>query len=271
MSGGFKDLWRPLSLLPSLTGNIKDNGCSLVLDPGGGNKEHHPQTTQFQEIKIVTSCSTLGSVCYHDAPWCILTDALPFPGLTHGVCPGSFWEGRWRGFCELGQPQGLVTFLECLPTSLRAVPQAVGQECWTAEGTRGLCLLLHLGVIQGVGVGGGGLGGRWHSGPKQGAISGLLLFWGTAVVGKGLHDAASPTSRLQRTLGNSRQGASLTEASRERVLPSPLSLGPDCALVVGHQARHQAERGSWEKDGACWAQRTHSRPHGTEQGAPGPP
>ena len=49
------------------------------------------------------------------------------------------------------------------------------------------------------------------------------------------------------------------------------SLGPDPALVVGHQARHQAGRGSWEKDGACWAWLTHSRPHGTGQGAPGLP
>ena len=43
MSESFKDLRRPLSLLPSLTGNIKDNGCSFVLDPGGRNKEHHPR------------------------------------------------------------------------------------------------------------------------------------------------------------------------------------------------------------------------------------
>lgn len=58
----------------------------------GGNMEHHPQTTQVQEIKIVTSWFPLGGVCYRDIPWCTLTDTLPFSGLKRGVCPGSFWK-----------------------------------------------------------------------------------------------------------------------------------------------------------------------------------
>ena len=125
--------------------------------------------------------------------------------------------------------------------------------------------------------------------PSRVLVSGELALeaGGTRAPSRGRSRACSSSGALQlwarvcvmqphppvgfREHGSSRQGASLTEASRERVLPSPLSLGPDSALVVGHQARPQAGRGTWEKEGARWARRTHSRARGTEQGAPGPP
>lgn len=150
---------------------------------------------------------------------------LPFPGLTHGICPGSFWGGRWRGCCELGQPQGLVTFLECLPTA-SGLPLRLWDRSAEQQRAPETCVCSHLGTIQGVGVGGAGPGGRWHSGPSRGRSQGLLLFRATAVVGKCLHDSASPPSRLQRTSGNSRQGASLTEASSDQVFHSPLLSWP---------------------------------------------
>lgn len=271
MSGSFKDLQRPLSLLPSLTGNIKDNGCSLVLDPGGGNKEQHPQTTQFQEIKIVTSCSTLGSVCYHDAPWCILTDTLPFPGLTHAVCPGSFWEDRWRGCCELGQPQGLVTFLECLSPpasgpSLRLWDGSTEQQ--RAPEAR-VCSLISVPsrvLVSGeLALEAGGTRAPSRGRSRACSSSGALQLWARVCMMQ-----PHPPVGFREHWGTAGKGPHSRRLLESGSCPR-LSLGPDSALAVGLQARHQAGGGSWEKDGACWAWRTHSRPRGTEQGAPGPP
>lgn len=52
--------------------------------PERGNREYRPQIIQVPGIEIVTNFH-LGVVCYHDTPWCVLTDTLPFLSLEHRV------------------------------------------------------------------------------------------------------------------------------------------------------------------------------------------
>lgn len=196
---------------------------------------------------------------------------MPFPGLMHGVCPGSFWEGRWRGCCELGQPQGLVTFLECLPTA-SGLPLRLWDRSAEQQRAPETCVCSLISVPSRVLVWGelaleaGGTRAQAGGDLRACSSSVALQLWASVCMTQ-----PHPPVGFREHRGTAGKGPHSLRLLATRSSTHLFSLGPDSALVVGHQARHQAGRGSWEKDGVCWARLTHSCPHGTGQGAPGLP